>query len=202
MQALKWSLMGLAAAVLFLGSGCTVVVRPSFSESEFLSDAPKAPISVAVYVSDELKNYEHGHFDWWCDARNYDMKVGPMTIDCFHYALESRVQTVQMKPGLPSFPLAEPADFVITPKFTDFKAGGPVAVKFEPYWVEISMEITIQDSQGQVLDTLTLKEKGSKGGSIGMEPGTHIYPETCRTAVRAMVTQTVDKVLELSQNKS
>ena len=89
-------------------------------------------------------------------------------------------------------------DFVVTPRFTSFKAGGPVVVKLEKYWVELGIKTTIYDKSGNVLDAPEFKEKGSKGGTLGFNPGTHVYPEVCREAIKPIVKKTVERLFALS----
>ena len=185
---------------LLLFTGCTAVIRPTISQSEFISNTTKIPATVELYITKEFKECNYEHFDWWCDATNYSMQLGPLASDWFRYAFESNFETVMTKSGQPKLPLTNSnTDLVITPEFTSFKAGGPVVVKLEAYWVEIGMNVKIQDAQGQVLDTLELKEKGSKGGTIGINPGTHVYPEVCRMAIKSIVEKTLDRAIELSK---
>lgn len=183
---------------LIFFSGCTAIVRPTISQSEFLTNEEKVPATVVLHITQEFINYTYKHFDWVSDAKNYAIKVGPLTSDWLRYALESKINTVLIKSGKPQFTESSSnVDLLITPRFTSFKAGGPLPVKFEQYWVDIGMEVTLQDSQGRILETLKLQQKGSKAGSIGLESGTQIYPEVCRMAIKPMVDKTVDKVIEL-----
>lgn len=180
-------------------TGCSNVVRPVVSQSEFSYNGIKNASKVALHITDEFREYEGEHVDWWCDATSYKMQIGPLASDWFKYALESRFETVKMVAGMPSFPYSEDVDFVVTPEFTSFKAGGPVVVKLEAYWVELEMTATIQDRTGKKLNVLELKEKGSQGGTPGFNPGTHIYPEVCRLAVKPLVDKTIEKIVELGQ---
>ena len=188
----------LAITILLL-SGCTVVVRPTVSESEFITSEAKIPATVALCLNDKFRGYNYSHLDWVCDGRNYKMEVGPFASDWFRYAFESRIDNVIVKSDKPEFPLTDSSvDLVVTPKFTSFNAGGPWVVKMEQYWVDIGMNVKIQDGQGKVLETMELQQKGSKAGSIGLQPGSHIYPETCRLAIKSIVGQAIDKIDELS----
>ncbi len=187
-------------AGIFL-TGCTAVIRPTVSRSEFLIDEAKIPASVAFHATDKLKNYSGEHFDWWCDATKYKMELGPVTIDWFNYALESKFSNVFLAYGAPTFPYTRDVDFVVTPEFTSFKSGGPVVVKLEKYWVELGMNVTIQDRNGQILETLQLKEKGARAGTIGVNPGVHLYPEICRLAIKSLVNKTIDKIVALNDKR-
>ena len=194
----KSIIVALGLSCLFC-TGCTVVVRPIVSESEFITDDAKIPATVALCLNEEFRGYSYSHLDWVCDGRNYKMEVGPFASDWFRYAFESRIDNVIVKSAKPEFPLSESGvDLVVTPKFTSFEAGGPWIVKMEQYWVEVGMNIKIQDGQGKVLEAMELQQKGVKGGSIGLQPGSHIYPETCRIAVKSIVDQTIEKIDELS----
>lgn len=189
--------------IFFLGavvlSGCSNVVRATVSPSEFISDGTKEPSVVALQVTDDFRNYSGKHVDWWCDATSYTMQIGPLATDWFQYALENKFQNVIVASGMPKFPYADSnVNFVVTPEFTSFKAGGPVVVKMENYWVELGMTVTIQDGQGKVLDTLELKEKGAQGGTPGFNPGTHVYPEVCRKAVKPLVDKTIERLAEIN----
>jgi hypothetical protein len=191
-------LMGIVVS----GAGCTAVVRPSVSPSEFMSDKPKILANVALHITEEFKNYSAEHFDWWCDGTKYKMEIGPFATDWFRYALENRFADASIAYGMPEFPYSESGtDFIITPKFTTFKAGGPVLVKIEKYWIELGMDVTIQDSRGQILETLQLQEKGAQAGTLGVNPGVHLYPNICRLAVKPLVEQTIEKIAELHSKK-
>jgi hypothetical protein len=183
-------------------TGCTAVVRPTISRSEFLVDEAKIPASVAFHATNKFKNFSGEHFDWWCDGTKYKMEFGSVTIDWFNYALESKFTNVSLAYGAPKFPYKKSdVDFVLTPEFTSFKAGGPVVVKLEKYWVELGMNVTIQDRNGKILETLQLKEKGSRAGTIGVNPGVHLYPEICRLAIKPLVNKTIEKLVELNDKK-
>jgi hypothetical protein len=129
------------------------------------------------------------------------MELGPFATDWFTYALQSRFADVSVKLGEPKFPYSNDlVDYVITPEFTSFKAGGPVVIKLEEYWVELGMTSTIQDKNGEILETVELLEKGKQPGTIGVNPGVHLYPNICRLAVKPLVDKTIDKVIELNTN--
>jgi hypothetical protein len=181
-------------------TGCSNVVRPSISQSEFILNGEKVNSTVALHITDEYRNFKGKHVDWWCDATSYTMEIGPLATDWFRYSFESQFERVNVNSGLAKFPYSvSDVDFVVTPEFTSFKAGGPVIIKLEKYWVELGMTATIQDKSGKVLDTLELKEKGSKGGTPGFNPGTDLYPEICREAVRPLVEKTTNRLIELSK---
>jgi hypothetical protein len=196
-----WKLcsMLVLTSIISFGSGCTAVVRPTISRSEFLSYERKIPASVALHVTDRFKNYSAEHFDWWCDGTNYRMEIGSFATDCFQYALESRFEDVSVCLGMPRFPYPKSnVDYIVTPRFTSFEAGGPIFIKLENYWVKLGMYVTIQDKTGEVLESLNLNEKGTQGGTIGVNPGVHLYPNICRLAIQPMVRKTVDKIVELN----
>lgn len=179
-------------------TGCSNVVRPVVSPSEFIINGEKFDSTVALHITDEYREYKGKHVDWWCDATSYTMQIGPLATDWFRFSLESQFEQVKVNSGLPKFPYSgSDVDFVVTPKFTSFKAGGPVIIKLEKYWVELGMEVTIQDKSGKVLDVLELTEKSSKGGTPGFNPGTDLYPEICREAVRPLVEKTITRLIEL-----
>ena len=181
-------------------TGCSNVVRPVVSQSEFIVDGEKNDSKVALHVTDEYRKYRGKHVDWWCDATSYKMEIGQLATDWFRYSLESQFEEVTVNSGVPKFPYSSSdADFVVIPEFTSFKAGGPVVVKVEKYWVELGMKTTIQDKSGNVLDVIELKEKGARGGTPGFNPGTHVYPEVCREAVGTLVDKTVDRLVEISK---
>jgi hypothetical protein len=183
-----------------VSNGCSNVVRPALSRSEFAVNGEKVDSAVALHLTDEYRKYKGKHVDWWCDATSYTMEIGPLAADWLRLSLESQFETVKVNSGLPKFPYSSSdVDFVVTPEFTSFKAGGPVVVKMEKYWVELGMKVKIQDKSGDVLDVLELKEKGAKGGTPGFNPGTHVYPEVCREAVRPLVDKTVKRLIELSK---
>lgn len=196
---------GVASSVLFIGAffltGCTAVVRPTVSQTEFMNSDTKIPAVVVMHVTDDFRKYSAEHFDWWCDATKYKMEIGPFATDWFRYALESKFSDVSLVSGGIEFPYNESdVDVILTPKFTSFKAGGPVVVKLEQYWVELGMDITFQDREGNVLETLNLKEKGSQGGTIGVNPGVHLYPNICRLAIKPLADKTIAKTIELVEH--
>ncbi len=195
--------VSLLVVFALLYAGCTNTVRPTVSQSEFLNNAPKVNSTVALHLTDDFRYYEGKHVDWWCDGTTYTMEIGPLASDWFQYSLESRFKEVKVMSGLPRFPYSSPGvDIVVTPKFTSFKAGGPLVVKFENYWVELGMSATIQDRAGKVLDVLELTQKGAKGGTGGINPGVQVYPEVCRNAVGPLVNQTVGRVASISKRRS
>jgi hypothetical protein len=201
MKAMKYVLCGMLLAAIVVLTGCTNVVRATVSPSEFAPKDLKTPATVALHVTDEYRTFKGKHVDWWCDATSYTMEIGPLASDWFQYAMENQFENVIVGSGQPEFPYANPeVDFVVTPEFTSFKAGGPVVVKLEKYWVELGMSAKIQDARGNVLDTLELKERGEQGGTPGFNPGTHVYPEVCRKAVKPLVDKTVARLVELSNS--
>lgn len=199
MNWLKRSSVLLLLVSLVMFAGCTVQINPAFSQSEFITNQEKVPASVALYFTDEFRAYAPKHDDPM-DLKSWVLNLGPMATDAFRYAFDSRFEKVLIKSGKPQFPLQEPdVDFVVSPKFTFFNSGEPVLVKFENYWVDLGMDVNIQDETGKTLETLQLRNKGVKRGSIGTESGgMGAYPVACREAVRPMVEQTVEKVTELA----
>lgn len=201
MRTVKGILWVMLSAGTLMLAGCSNVVRGTVSKSEFVSSGPKTSSVVAFHATDEFRTYKGKHVDWWCDATSYTMEIGTLATDWFRYALENQFAGVVVASGQPEFPYADSnVDYVITPAFTSFKAGGPVVVKMEHYWVELGMSVVIQDAKGNTLDTLELLEKGSQGGTPGFNPGTHVYPEVCRKAVKPLVDTTIAKLVELSSN--
>ena len=194
-KALVWVSVVASIALLV---GCTAQVRPTISPSEYITNAPRLPATVALYFSDEFRNYAPKHDDP-ANFRSWILGLGPLATDAYTYAFEGRFEKVLVKAGEPQFPLpGGSVDYVVTPRFVSLNAGEPVFVKFENYWVELAIDVRIQDADGKNLETLHLKSKGVKRGAIGTEsPGVAAYPVACREAVKPLVDQTVDRVIEL-----
>lgn len=199
----KSIVLGLVAAIgCMILTGCTAQVRPTISASEYLTDQVKLNKSVALYISDEFRSYAPTQNDPM-DLKAWRLEIGPMAADAFMFAYQNRFQNVMIKKGQPQFPIADSnVDYVITPKFTSFKAGTPLVLKFENYWVELGMSTTIQDRQGNTLASVDLTQKGSRRGSVGPESAGHAaYPVACVEAVKPMVRETVEKTAELARDE-
>jgi hypothetical protein len=202
MRCLKGVFCSIAFFVILFLTGCTADIRPTVSQSEFLGNNAKVHAGIALFITDDFKNYSASHFDWWCDATKYKMEIGPFATDWLRYSLESKFDDVKLLSGNPKFPYSDSSiNFVVTPKFTTFKAGGPVLVKLEKYWIELGMDVSIQDREGKILKTLKLKEKGAQAGTIGVNPGVHLFPNICRLAMKPLADKTIAKLVELSNKK-
>lgn len=180
-------------------TGCSNVVYPVVSRSEFINDKDKIASIVVLHTTNAFRGYECKHVDWWFDGTAYDMKIGSLATEWFRYSLESQFEKVEVNSEFPKFPYPKSnVDFVIVPEFTSFKAGGPVVIPFENYWVKLGMKTTIYDKSGNVLDVVELNEKGSKRGVLWFNQGTEVYPEVCRRAVSPLVEKSVQRLIEVS----
>jgi len=191
--------------IILLISGCETPVRPIVKQWEFETDEAKIPANIALHITDKFRTYCPGYFDWTSDAVRYKMELGPFASDWFRYALESRFSNVSLVFAEPQFPYPEEdVDFIVTPEFASFQAGGPLIVKSGKYWIELRMNIDIRDKDGDNLAYMKLKQKGSQAGTtgtIGTKPGINLYPNICRMALKPIVDKTIEKIIELNNIK-
>ena len=192
-------LLLLSFLVLLTQPGCTSVVRPSISSSEFLTNEKKIPTNMALYVTDEFRNYSSSQTDIF-EGRKWKLELGPATTDALRYALESRFENVALNVGRPQFPIELPeGSLVVVPTFDSVKQTGPIFVKFEKYHVTITMTVCVYDPAGLGLKKMTLTGKGDKAGSAGFgSPGHAALPEASRYAIKQLVDQILQNLMELS----
>lgn len=190
----------LVLAIAVLASGCTAVISPHVSESEFLSSAIKKPGKVQLFVTDEFRTHKESQTDVM-DLKSWEYDLGPMAVDTFKYALGSRFNSVEVKLGKPTFPIAENGqnEIVITvePFFAGFDAHFPWLFKFETYVTEVTFRVKAYNKNGsQILDK-TYQGKGEKRGSIGYESAGHsANPIATQLAVKDAVNQAVEDILK------
>lgn len=184
---------------LLAQSGCTVIIRPTISPSEFLNNGEKLSCTVALYVLDEFREYSSKHADVG-DLKQWHLELGPVATDALRCALESRFKNVTVHVNRPQFPLASPApSLVVVPAFDKVKAAFPVVFKFENYRVVVTMTIRVYDEVGKELQAVTLTGKGKKAGAIGSgSPGHAALPEACRQAIMEIVDQAAEVTAKLS----
>ena len=115
-------------------TGCTSIVRPHVTEAEFLVSAPKTTGRVEVFVTEEFRTHNETKTDVM-DFKKWQFDLGPLAVDTFKYALASRFEKVDVKLGVPAFPLAagNVGDLVIAiePAFAGFSSHCPYMFKFE-----------------------------------------------------------------------
>lgn len=185
--------------VVLTQGGCTAIIRPTISPSEFFINEKKLLPDVALYVPDGFREYSSKHTDVG-DLKQWQLEVGPPATDALRYALESRFENVTVHASQPHFPLSSPGpSLVVVPAFDSVKAAFPVAFKFEVYRVALTMTIRVYDSAGNELKAVTLTGKGKKTGSIGYDSAGHAaLPEACRRAIKEVVDQAVEAIAELA----
>lgn len=192
----------LALLLALTMSGCTAVVSPHVSESEFLSAQAKKRAQIQIYVSDEFRNYKNTQTDAM-DMKKWEYELGPVTVDSLKYALASRFTSVELKLGTPTFPVIEetPTEdwmIVVDPAFAQFDAHYPIVFKFEKYTAEIALRVRAFQKNGALLLDKTYQGKGSQSGAIGMESGGHAAnPVAVKLAIKEAVNQAVADIAAL-----
>jgi hypothetical protein len=188
---------------LFLVSaGCTAVIKPHVSASEFLVVDEKIPGTVHLYVSDAFRTHEETKQDI-SEFKEWKFNIGPVSVDTFRFALESRFSDVSVKLGEPLFPMESSDDFfaVVKPQFSSFKTSDPVLFRFENYTAEVGFMIDIYNAGGNIILSKQYVGRGEKQGSIGYEdPGHSAYPVAIQAAITDSVNQTVIDLINISND--
>ncbi len=198
----KWSLIR-NLIILFtipVCTGCTAVVKPHVSSSEFLIADERKPGIVHLYVTEEFRTHKEIKQDI-SEFKEWTFDLGPVSVDAFRFALESRFTDVSVKLGKPAFPIENPGGFfaVVRPEFTSFLASDPILFKFEDYKSEVGFSVNIYNTDGNILLSRQYVGKGVKQGAIGYEdPGHAAYPVAIQAAVADAVNQMVTDLLNIA----
>ena len=197
-----WSLIRhfIILYVILVCTGCAAVIKPQVSSSEFLNTDEKKPGTIHLYVSEAFRAHKEVKQDI-SELKEWTFELGPVSIDTFRFALESRFTDVSVKLGEPVFPIKNPGGFfaVVRPEFTSFLASDPVLFKFEDYKAEIGFSVDIYNADGIVILSKKYVGKGVKQGAIGYEdPGHAAYPVAIQTAVTDAVNQIVTDLLNIA----
>jgi len=199
MKYLKSLCLVLLLFALLSECGCTAVIRPTISASEYITSEKKVPTNVAFYATDEFREYSSKHTDVM-DMKKWQLELGPAASDALRYAIESRFQKATVRAGEPSFPVDLPAgSLVVVPAFESAEQTGPVVFKFEKYHVAVTMKVRVHDPAGNELKNMTITGKGEKAGAIGYDSAGHsALPEAARLAIKEVADQIVRSLLELA----
>jgi hypothetical protein len=178
-------------------SGCAPVVQPHVSSTEFLVAAAKISGSIDLYVSEDFRSYKAEKTDI-SEMKNWNFELGPVAVDAFRYALESRFQQVSVTLGTPQFPMVagNGLHVVVQPSFASFEASDPVFLKFENYKATVGFSVSVYDPSGKVVLSQTYTGEGKKQGSIGYaDPGHAAYPIAVQNAIKDATKKFVDDLV-------
>jgi len=201
----KYSLLGIILLLLFVSSGCTAHVQPNVSESEYLTSTPKKSGRAELYVTEAFRTHTETKTDVM-DMKKWEFELGPVSVDCFKYALASRFEKVGVKLGTPSFPMEGELNrdllVVVEPAFSKFDTHYPVAFKFETYTVTISYRVKAYDRTGKLILENVYEGVGEKRGSIGTASAGHAAgPVATKLAVKNAVDKAVFDIMEAIEKK-
>ena len=190
----------LILTIAVLATGCTAVISPHVSESEFLSSAIKNPGKVQLFVTDEFRTHKESQTEAM-DLKSWEYDLGPMAVDTFKYALGSRFYSVEVKLGKPTFPIVENGQneivIAVEPSFAGFDAHFPWVFKFETYVAEVTFHVKAYNKNGSQILNKTYQGKGEQRGSIGYESAGHAAnPIASQLAVKDAVNQAVEDILK------
>lgn len=179
--------------------GCTATVKPTFNQSEFLTAEARQPGHVVLAVSPEFRDYRAKHADPM-DMKEWEFELGPAMVDAFRYALESRVEKVDVRLG-DTAPAA--GHLVVRPRVASFDASEPLVFKFEEYHVKLAIAVDVVDGSGKVVYTNVYESHGRKRGSVGYESGGHAaHPVAAQNAIREIVDDATADVVTILQGKA
>jgi hypothetical protein len=186
---------GVAVALMFLSLGCTAVVKPHVSESDFLSSSEKIAANVDLYVSDDFRSHHESQTDVM-DMKKWDFELGPVASDAFKYSLAAAFKSVTLKSVAPKFPLsansAGDLRIAVRPAFASFDSHFPWVFKFETYSAEVGFTVDVYDADGKKVISKTYQGRGEKRGSIGFESAGHAAnPVAAELAIRDAVQKSV-----------
>ena len=201
----KYSLLGIILLLLFVSSGCTAHVQPNVSESEYLTSTPKKSGRAELYVTEAFRTHIETKTDAM-DMKKWQYELGPLSVDCFKYALASRFEKVDVKLGTPSFPMESEVNkdllVVIEPAFSQFDTHFPIAFKFETYKAVISFRVKAYDRTGKLILENVYEGVGSKRGSIGSASAGHAAnPVAAKLAVKNAVDKAISDIMEAIEKK-
>lgn len=182
-------------------TGCTMIVSPNISSSDFLTTEEEVPGTIHLYVSEHFKNYTQDKTDI-SDMKEWHFELGEAATDAFRFAFESRFSDVKVRLGDPAFPIENDAHneffVVVSPEFVSFKAYDPVVFKFEQFKVETSIRVDAYDTKGEKLFSEVYAGTGVKRGSIGYQSaGMNAYPVATELALEEIVNEVVSDIHQL-----
>jgi len=199
-------LLSVVGVCLFL-TGCTATVRPQVSETEFLTNEPKKPGRVDLYITEEFRKHVETQTDAM-DLKKWEFELGPLAVDTFKYTLAGRFEEVKVMLEPPNFPMAGDIEknllAVVHPEFAEFSCSFPVVFKFETYKSTVCFKVKVFDKTGSVLLDNSYTGVGEKRGSIGFESAGHAAnPIAAQLAVKDAVDKAVaDIIKEVSKPTS
>lgn len=201
----KYSLLGIILLLLFIFSGCTATIQPNVSESEYLTSTLKKSGRAELYVTDAFRTHTETKTDAM-DMKKWEYELGPVSVDCFKYALASRFEKVDVKIGTPSFPMESEVNkdllVVVEPAFSKFDTHYPIAFKFETYRAVISFRVKAYDRTGRLILENVYEGVGEKRGSIGYASAGHAAnPVAAKLAVKNAVDRAIFDIMEAIEKK-
>ena len=197
---LKGIMLLSVVGVYLVLTGCAAVVRPQVSESEFMTNEPKKPGRVDLYVTEEFRKHVETKTDAM-DFKKWEFELGPLAVDTFKYALASRFEEVKVMLGTPNFPMTGDTVkgllAVVHPEFAGFSCSFPVVFKFESYTSTVCFNVKVFDKTGSVLIDKSYTGVGEKRGSIGFESAGHAAnPIAAQLAVKDAVDKAVADIIK------
>lgn len=172
--------------VSFLAGGCAPVVQPRVSSAEFMTAGSRSPGRVDLFITEQFRTHRVQKTDI-SELKTWDFELGPVAVDAFRFALESRFEDVNVHLGTPQLPLSSGDSFhaVVEPGFASFSAADPVLFRFENYKATVSFNVSVRDPSGKTLLSQTYSGEGAQQGSIGYaDPGHAAYPVAVQNAVK------------------
>jgi hypothetical protein len=190
----------LASVLIVLIAGCAPVIQPRVSSSEFLIAGNKVPGRVELFVLEEFTSYKAEKTDV-SELKTWKFELGPVAVDSFRFALESRFEQVSVTLGTPRFPVDAGAVFyaAVQPSFVSFKASDPILFRFEDYKATIGFNMSVFDADGKIILSQTYTGEGTQQGSIGYaDPGHAAYPIAVQNAVKDATKKFVNDLVGIS----
>lgn len=192
-------LLAIGAAAL---AGCTPVVQPRVSPTEFLVAEDRIPGRIDVLITEAFRSHTVEKSDV-SEFKKWQFELGPVTVDALRFALETRFEKVSVKLGDGTFPVATDGGFysAVQPSFGEFKATDPVVFRFENYGATVGLNVTVLDAEGGTVLSKSYVGEGTQRGSIGYaDPGHAAYPVAVQNAVKDAVAKLVDDLVALARD--
>lgn len=176
-------------------SGCTSVVNPHISTTDFLIVNEKIPAKIQLYITEHFKNHRVTKTDV-SGLTKLQFELGLLAVEAFRLGLESQFTNVDIKSGTPRFPVQKDKrnEFfaIVYPVFT--------SSKFENYTVDVIFDVNVYSHDGTLLLSKNYKGHGVKKGPIGASTGFSAYPSAAQAAVKNAVEQVVSDIARLARS--
>ena len=202
---MKYITLSLIVIVAVVGvTGCTPIVQPRVSSSEFLVEGDKIPGDIELFISEEFRSHTAEKTDI-SEFKTWKFELGTVAADTFRFSLESRFEHVSVRLGAPKFKMDSDENFyaVVQPEFTNFEASDPILFKFEDYKAKVGFLVTVYNAKEQKILSQTYTGQGVKQGSIGYDdPGHSAYPIAVQEAIKDAVSKFVNDLVNLAKTST